>query len=269
MIKTTTIVFLVFLQFLGFSQGNIPKQSQDDELGIFERLDSLVDLNLTFTDENGKKVRLGDLITKPTALSLVYYKCPGICTLLMNGVSDAIKQNQMVLATEYNVINLSFDPTEKPALARSKKNGYLRVNKGQDVEHGWYFLTGDSANIAKILHQTGFHIKKTGNQFIHAGALIILSPEGKITRYLNGSYYNPFDLKLSLIEASKGKSSPTINKVLDYCFSYDPQGKKYVFNITKVAGSVVIFFAAILLFSMIMIEVKRKRKNQQSNNQNV
>lgn len=248
-----------------YAQYDVPKQELKEQLGIYEHLDSIIDGDLEFYDENGQKVKLADLVTKPTALSLVYYKCPGICTLLMNGVSDVVKQNEMVIGTEYNVLTISFSPTETPKLAKRKKDHYIEINKGQDIEHGWRFLTGDSANIAKLLSQTGFKVKKVGTQYIHPGALIVLSPKRKITRYLNGEYYNPFDLKLALIEAAEGRSGPTINKVLNYCFSYDPEGKKYVFNITKVAGSVIIFMAAILLFVMLLNERKRKQKINQSN----
>lgn len=263
---TKSILLLVFLWANSSvsAQNKIPTQEPNEELGIFEHLDSIVDGDLVFTNEYGEKVRLADIVNKPTALNLVYYKCPGICTVLMNGVSDVVKQTDKVLATEYEVLTISFSPTETPALAKSKKDHYVKINTSSDVEHGWHFLTGDSANIAKLLNQTGFKVKKTGANYIHPGALIILSPNRKITRYLNGSYYNPFDFKMALVEASQGKSSPTINKVLNYCFSYDPHGKKYVFNITKVAGSVVIFFAALLLFIMLLNERKRKKKINQS-----
>lgn len=263
--RYSLLIFITLFGFQAFAQLEVPQQSNKQELGIFERLDSVVDGDLEFFDENGAIVRLSDLVTKPTALSLVYYKCPGICTVLMNGVSDVIKQNQMVLATEYNVLTISFDPSETPSIAKEKRDHYAKINSSQDVAHGWRFLTGDSANIAKLLNQTGFKVKKVGDQYIHPGALIVLSPQRKITRYLNGEYYNPFDLKLALIEAAEGRSGPTINKVLNYCFSFDPEGKKYVFNITKVAGSAIIFLAALLLFAMLMIERKRKKKINQTN----
>ena len=264
--KALLFIVLSIFQLALFAQYDVPQQENpQQELGIYEQLDSFVDGDLEFYDEEGKVVRLADLIDKPTAISLVYYKCPGICTILMDGVSRVINENEMVLSTEYNVLTISFDPTETPAIAKEKRDHYMDVNKSHDVKHGWRFLTGDSANIAKLLNQTGFKVKKVGKQYIHPGALIVVSPNRKITRYLNGEYYNPFDLKLALIEAAEGRSGPTINKVLNYCFSYDPEGKKYVFNITKVAGSVIIFMAAILLFVMLLNERKRKQRLNQSN----
>ena len=240
----------------------IPRQ---DELGIYEHLDTIIPGDIQFTNSDGRVLTLGQLIDKPTIISLVYYKCPGICPALMNGTSEAIKKTEMVLGTEYQVLTISFDETESPIYAARKKKHYASINKGQDVEHGWYFMTGDSVNIHRLLDVTGFRVKRQGANFIHAGALIVVSPKRKITRYLNGTYYNPFDVKMALIEAQKGQSSPTINKVLNYCFSYDPEGKKYVFNITKVAGSIILFFVALLLITMLIKEWKRKKLAKQAN----
>jgi protein SCO1/2 len=259
-LKTISIFVLILLSTVKFSYGQdrqIPKQSE--ELGIFEHLDSTLTDDLKFTDENNKEVYLKDLITKPTVINLVYYECPGICTPLINGLSDVIKQSDIVLGTEYQIVTVSFDAGETYKLARKKKNTYKKINSSDDVEHGWKFLTGDQENINKLLNELGFKVKKDGEEFIHPAALMIVSPERKITRYLNGTYFNPFDFKLALVEASEGRSGPTINKVLNYCFSYDPAGKKYVFNITKVAGSIVIFFAALLLFFMLIAERRRKK----------
>ena len=256
-IKLILGIILSFALFNARSQNAVPTQSE--ELGIFEHLDSTLDGNLQFTDENGELVLLKDLISKPTVINLVYYECPGICTPLINGLSDVIKQSDMVLGTQYQIVTISFDPGETPTLARRKKNTYIKINSSDDVEHGWSFLTGDSLTIDAFLNQIGFKVKKEGEEYIHPAALIMISPKLKVTRYLNGVYFNPFDYKLALVEASEGRSGPTINKVLDYCFSYDPVGKQYVFDITKVAGSMVVFFAALLLFFMLMVERKRKK----------
>lgn len=258
-IKAVLAIVLSFTFIVTNAQKEIPRQSE--QLGIYEHLDSTIDGNLQFVDENGYKVLLKDLITKPTVINLVYYECPGICTPLINGLSDVIKQADIVLGTEYQIITISFDPGETYKLARKKKDTYAKINSSDDVKHGWTFLTGDSATVDQLLDQIGFKVKKDGEEYIHPAALIMLSPNRKITRYLNGVYFNPFDYKLALIEASEERSGPTINKVLNYCFSYDPAGKKYVFNITKVAGSMVIFFASLLLFFMLLTERKRKKKN--------
>lgn len=267
-LKTVFLFIIIFSSIISKAQDRaIPRQSE--ELGIFEHLDSTLTDGLKFTDENNQEVYLKDLITKPTIINLVYYECPGICTPLINGLSDVIKQSDIVLGTEYQIITISFDAGETYQLARKKKNTYKKINSSDDVEHGWTFLTGDQANINKLLNELGFKVKKDGEEFIHPAALMVVSPQRKITRYLNGTYFNPFDFKLALVEASEGRSGPTINKVLNYCFSYDPAGKKYVFNITKVAGSIVIFFAALLLFFMLMAERKRSAKAKKESLNNI
>jgi len=264
-INAILIVFVAIVN-LNLKAQTTKLPSSPEELGIFEHLDAKLSGNLEFTNQNGQKIKLEELIKKPTVINLVYYECPGICTPLINGLSDVIKQSDIVLGTEYQIVTISFDPGETSDLAARKKATYKKINSSDDVEHGWTFLTGDTANIAQLLDEIGFKVKKEGEEYIHPAALIMISPDLKITRYLNGVYFNPFDYKLALIEAAEGRSGPTINKVLDYCFSFDPAGKKYVFNITKVAGSVVVFFAALLLFFMLMIERKRSMRIKEAEN---
>jgi len=126
-------------------------------------------------------------------------------------------------------------------------------------KNGWIFLTGDSANIARATHAIGFNFKKVGNDYLHPGCIYMLSPKAKITRYLRGIYFLPFEFKLALIEASEGKSGSTINRVLQFCYNYDPQGQQYVLNVTKVTGTIIVFFV-ILLFISLLIRSKLKKK---------
>ncbi len=257
------VVFAMFIFPLNTkAQNEIPKQ----ELGIYEHLDRELAKDFIFKDSDGKQVKFGDLITKPTVIALVYYECPGICTPLLNGLTDVMNKSDLVLGKDYNVVTISFDHGETPVLAHRKKETYKKLIKAGNVQDGWNFLTGDSITIDKFLDQIGFKVKKQGDEYIHPAAIIMLSPKGKITRYLNGVDFLPFDFKMAVIEASQGKSGPTINKMLNYCFSYDPEGKKYVFNITKVAGSIILFFAALLMFFMVMKEIKRKKNLTAQNN---
>lgn len=232
----------------------------EEELGIYEKLDEYLPKDLTFTDENGKEVKLYSLIDKPTVISLVYYECPGLCTPLLEGVAEVITKAKIDLGTEYQVFTISFDPEETTKLARGKKTSYAKLVEKKDVENGWKYFTGDQENITKLLNALGYKIKEEGTEYIHPAAIMVISPEGKITRYLHGTYFLPFDLKMAVAEASKGKSGPTINKVLRYCFSYDPEGKTYVLNITKISGTMILilalsFFGALLL--------RNKKKNPQ------
>jgi protein SCO1 len=234
------------------------------ELGIYEHLDQIIPEGLTFTDENYTIVDLKKEINKPTVIALVYYECPGICSPLLEGVADVITRAKLDLGTEYQVFTISFDWNEKTKLAKDKKTNYAKLVKGKDVENGWRWFTGDSANVNNLLNSLGFKVKKQGEEFIHPASLIVLSPEGKITRYLHGTYFLPFDLKMAVIEASEGRSGPTINKVLQYCFSFDPEGKKYVVNITRVSGSLILFVAVSFLLGLLLS--KKRGNNKKSLN---
>lgn len=234
----------------------------DTEVGVIEKLDQYIPLDVKLADENGDTVILGDIIDKPTIISFVYYRCPGICSPLMDGMADAMDATDLELGEEYQALTISFDHREGTLLASRKKNNYLNLmDKKEQAETGWHFFTGDSASIRRLTEATGFRFKPTGNDFIHSATLIIVDPEGKITRYMNGIYFLPFELKMSLLDAARGKSGPTINRVLQYCYSYDPAGQQYVLNITKVAGTLIIFFGLILFLVLVIF---RKRKTTQT-----
>lgn len=250
------LLVIIFLSSLGWGL------SAQQELGIYEHLDEYIPENLTFVTENYDTVNLRQQIDKPTVIVPVYYECPGLCSPLLEGVSDVISKTEMQIGVDYQVFTISFNPAEKTRLAKEKKENYLKLVKNQEkAESGWIFHTGDSANIASLLNSLGYKIKKEGKDWIHPGAIIVLSPDGKITRYLHGTYFLPFDLKMAVVEASHGQSGPTINKVLKFCFSYDAEGKKYVFNITKVSGSLILLLAIGFFITLIF---KSKNTKQTS-----
>jgi protein SCO1/2 len=232
----------------------------EEELGIYEHLDQFIPSDLVFVTENYDTVNLLEQINKPTVIVPVYYECPGLCSPLLEGVADVISKAKLELGKDYQVFTISFNPAEKTRLAKEKKENYRKLVKNApgDLENGWVFHTGDSTNIANLLNSLGYKIKKEGKDWIHPGAIIVLSPDGKITRYLHGTYFLPFDLKMAVVEASQGKSGPTINKMLKFCFSYDAEGKKYVFNITKVSGSLIILAAIAFFLSLIFKSKKNK-----------
>lgn len=261
------LLSVIFTNTNSIAQDIISRADAVPKLGIYENLGGDIP-NLEFTNQDGEKVKLLDLFDdKPVIISLVYFDCPGICTPLLNGLSDVVKQSDLALAHDYNIITLSFDYTETSALARKKKNTYKKINKNSNVEAGWHFLVGDSANIKMVLDSIGFQVKREGEEFIHPAAIMAISPEGKIARYLNGTYFQKFDFMMAITEASQGKTGPTINKVLNYCFSYDADGKKYVFNITKISAAIMIFLAVSFLIIMIIKENRnRKRRLSQLNN---
>lgn len=232
--------------------------TDEPSVGIVEHLDEMIPLDAKIVNTQGDTVTIGSYIDKPTVLSFVYYRCPGICTPLMDGIAELINNSDLELGKDYRVLSISFNPYEGYELAQAKHKNYSDLIKKPGVETGWSFFVADSANISLLTNTAGFKYLKKGNDFIHTGGIIVLSPEGKITRYLNGVRFQPFEFKLALIEATKGQSGPTINKILKFCYSYDPVGQTYVLNVTTVAGIVILFFG-ILFFLILRYKPKSKQ----------
>ncbi len=252
-----TAILLAFLGTFLAAAGQGPG-NEDLEVGVVEHLNDTVPLDAYLFDINGDTVYLEELYDKPTLINFVYYRCPGICSPLMDGLAEVIDKSDLVIGEDYQVLTISFDPRESSALAQRKKNNYLNLmEKSEQAEKGWTFYTADSVNVKRLTDATGFKYKPTGNDFIHSATVIVTSPSGKITRYMNGIYFLPFDLKMSVIDASEGKTGTTVNKVLQYCYSYDPEGQEYVLNITKVAGTLIIFVGLIVF--LVLVLTKRKK----------
>ncbi|MCF8303052.1 MAG: SCO family protein [Bacteroidales bacterium] len=256
------LTFIILIPFLfTLQEAGAQSSDSDREIGIVEKLNTYVPEGIRLINSTGDTVMLKKTIDKPTILNFVYYRCPGLCSPLMDGLAEVISKTDLKIGKDYQVLTVSFDPSEPIGLANKKRANYLnQVNKKID-ESGWRFFVSDSASIAKATNATGFKYKKTGKDFLHSASLIAISPEGKITRYLNGTYFLPFEFKMSIVEASEGKAGPTINKVLQYCYAYDPEGQQYVLNITKVAGTLIIFIA-VVLFVALVLKSKTKRKPQ-------
>lgn len=261
-ISINLFLILFFLTSFVYGQAMIdPNATNDDiEIGIVEHLDEYLPDSISLINENGEKVWLSDLIDKPTVLNFVYYDCPGICSPLMEGVADVIDKSDLVPGKDYQVLTISFDPTETIDMGIKKKTMDLGMmtnkEKAKEAEDGWKFFVSDSASIVRATNATGFRYKKTGNTFLHAASLTVVSPDGKITRYLNGLHFLPFEWKMAIAEASKGHSGPTINKVLRFCFSYDPTGQTYVLNVTKISATLILTFALFLLLYLILKKPK-------------
>lgn len=234
-------------------------QTKDPEIGIVEHLDEYLPTDIYLIDEKNQRVLLTDLIDKPTVINFVYFRCPGICSPLMEGLSKVMDESDLIPGVDYQVLTISFDPRETIDLGIKKKANYLNLVRKKDaISKGWKFFVSDSASIVKGTNAVGFKYKRTGQDFAHAAAVIVVSPKGKITRYLTGIYFLPFDFKMAIIEASKGTSAPTINKIMQYCFSYDPVGKAYVLNVTKISGTLILF-VAFLFFIVLIFKPKSKK----------
>ena len=231
-------------------------------LGIQEHLGTQVDLNLTFLDEQGNSVTLKQLMNgKPTILTLNYFRCAGICTPQLNELAKVLGKLDLAENTDYKVVTVSFAEDEPFELAAAKRKTMLQTIPRDYVAGAWRYVIGENNNSHVLSDQVGFVFEKTVTEqgkvdYIHGAALIILSPEGKITRYLNGVDQLPFDLKMALIEASNGTVGPTVAKMVEYCFSYDPKGRTYIFMWEK--GIAIFMFA--LMFGFFIYLVKQGRK---------
>jgi protein SCO1/2 len=226
-------------------------------IGIVEKLGQYVPMDVELYDESGNLVQLKSVLNKPAIVTFVYYECPGICSPLLTEVAKTIDKLDLELGKDYQVITVSFDHHERPELAQEKKDNYLTEIKKTVDPNGWRFFTGDSVNIHRLTDAAGFYFAKSGKDWIHAATFIAVSPQGKVTRYLYGIHQLPLDVKLALMEASEGKTSPTISKVLNFCYAYDPEGKHYTFNFVRISGVVIVGLVAVFMF---MFVVKPKRK---------
>ncbi len=253
------ITALAFTQILSAQKVKALEEisTPEPEIGVVEHLNEYIPEGIMVMNTEGQMQDLKQLIVKPTVINLVYYRCPGICSPLMTSVAETIDATDLVLNKDYQILTISFDPREGTDLAVKKRNNYLNLIKKPIDKEGWKFFTADSLNINKLTTAVGFKYKKTGNDFMHPGVLTMVSPQAKITRYLQGTYFLPFEFKMAIIEASKGISGPTINKVLQFCYSYDPAGQEYVLNVTKLAGSVILIIA-VIFFLTLALKPKRK-----------
>jgi protein SCO1/2 len=228
--------------------------SFDEKQGQFAALDTKL------VNEKGDTVLLKDVIDKPTILNLVYYECPGTCSPLMFGVSKFIDEVDLKPGKDYEVITISFDPSEKINLGIEKKAAYVSTMKNKEAAKYWRFFVSDSLNIAKLTKSVGFNYVKRNNQYIHPTGLIALGSDGKIIRYLRGIEFLPFDIKITMVEAAKGKIGPSLNRLLAICYSYDTKGNQFVFNVTKVSAIVILFFVILLFIFLSLSRLKLKTR---------
>jgi protein SCO1/2 len=218
----------------GATASAVPKTLR--EVGFDQNLNQQVPLDITFRDEQGRTVRLGDYFsTRPVVLALVYFDCPMLCTQVLNGMLSSMKILTRSIGEDYDVVTVSFDPREKPALAAAKKASYVERYNRPGAAAGWHFLTGDQPSIDRLTKAVGFRYvwDPELKQFAHPTGIMVLTPQGRIARYLFGIEYGPRDLRFALIDASNGKIGSPVEQVLLYCFHYDPETGRYGFLITR------------------------------------
>ena len=222
-------------------------------VGILQNLNTQIPADLVFRDETGQTVRLGDYFgRKPVILSLVYYQCTMLCGEVLNGLDTALRVLKFDVGKEFDVLTVSFDPKDTPAIATLKKSEYLKRYQRAGAENGWHFLTGQQPAIDALTKAAGFQYQydPRSEQFAHATAIMILTPEGKIAQYYYGVEYAPKDLRLGLIQASNHKIGNVVDEVLLYCYHYDPNTGKYgatIFTILRLSGAATILVMGVFL----------------------
>ncbi len=245
---------LMFLMLLGTVHAS--------SLGINEKLGAMVPLDLTFINEKGERVTLRELMDgKPTMISLNYFRCAGICTPQLNDMAKMLGRLDLAENTDYKVLTVGFAEDEGYELAAAKRKTMLSAIQRDYVQDAWHFVIGENNSSGILADTVGFTYEKTVSpagvvDYVHPAALIMLSPEGKVTRYLNGIEQLPFDVKMALMEAGQGKIGPTIAKNLLYCFAYDPKAKTYIFKWEKIAATVM--FAIMLAFFIYLVKTSRR-----------
>ncbi len=247
------------------SQGMVPETSRPPILrnvGIDQRLNESVPLDLPFRDEAGKSVHLGDYFgQRPIVLALAYYECPMLCTLVLNGVASAVKGLGLKPGIDFDVVVVSFDARETPALAAAKKANLLKEYGQLDAAAGWHFLTGDQGPIDQLTHATGFRYvyDEVSKQFAHSAAIMVLTPAGVLARYYYGVEYAPRDVRLGLVEAANGKIGTPVDQFLLFCFHYDPATGTYgtiAMNSVRLGGVLTV----VTLVGFIVTMLRRERR---------
>jgi len=233
-------------------------------VNLEQKLNSPVPLDLMFHDETGQLVPLRTYFgEKPVVLSLVYYKCPSLCPMSLRETVSSLKRLSLQAGIDYEVVVVSFDPSDTPPAATLKKAEYKERFGRAGFDSGWHFLTGSQESISKLTSAVGFGYKwdDTNKQFIHAGGILVATPEGKLSRYFYGVDYAPADLRMALVEAAKHKIGNPVDYVLLFCFHYDATQGKYtlaIFNILKIAGGLTVFLLGGLIYLLMRNEKRRK-----------
>ncbi len=236
-------------------------------VGIEQHMDAQVPADLAFVDEAGRPVKLGDYFgRKPLLLNLVYYNCTMLCGEALSGLTGAMKMVKFDVGNEFEVITVSFDPRETPAIAAAKKQDYLKRYGRAGAAGGWHFLTGPAESINALTKAVGFQYQYDPKieQYAHATALMVLTPQGRISRYFYGVDYPPKDLRMGLVEASQGKIGNAVDQVLLYCYHYDPQTGKYgaiVNNILRLGAGLTILLLGGLLLILLRLDKIAARRN--------
>jgi protein SCO1/2 len=255
-----TAAFLLVL-LLPLCAASADRDPVPSPVGVEEKLGTTIPVKAAFTDDEGSAVTLGQLLGRPTILALVYYRCPNICDYLLTNLAGSLTSLSADAGTLFNVISISINDAETTADARRAKHLALETIQAPFPSLAWRFLTGDAANIAAVSDAVGFRFTRTGELFNHPVAIIVLSPAGRVVRYIYGEAFLPAELRLSLLEAEKGLIGPSIAKVLRICFAVDPASHKFVFKTLQVAATVTFLVAGALVLYLVLSGRRRRRRD--------
>lgn len=235
-----------------------------DGVGVIQKLDERVPMDLSFVNSKGEAVQLRDLVRedRPVILTLNYYRCPMLCSLTLNGMVDGLRQMEWSAGDQFDIITVSINPNEGPELAAQNKRGYMQSYDRDTAEAGWHFLVGDQAEIETLADTVGFGYRfdeKTG-EYAHTSSIVFLTPEGRVSKYMNDVRFNPRDMRFALVEASEGGiGSPMDTMLLFNCFQWDPTTGSYVANAWKIMRLGGVLIIIILAVGIIVLSAKGPR----------
>jgi protein SCO1/2 len=231
-------------------------------VGIDQRMGAQVPLDASFDDESGNPVTLAQYLGKPAILALVYYECPSLCNMVLNGVLRSVKDLPLTAGQDYQIVAVSFDPRETSSIAAAKKRSYVQDYGRPDAENGWHFLTGPELSSKKLAAAVGFRYAydSLNNQYAHGSAIMILTPDGRVAKYFYGINYPSRDVRLGLIEAANHRIGSPVDQVLLYCYHYDPATGKYgvvIMNVMRLGG--LLTLGALASFMIVMLRRDRRQ----------
>lgn len=250
----------------GTPAGQSPTADVLRDVGLEQHLDAQLPLDEVFRDETGREVKLGDYFAdhRPVVLALVYYRCPMLCTQVLNGFLKSSQAVPLEIGRDYQVVTVSFDARETPELAAEKKTRYVRAYRREGAAQGWHFLTGNQKAIDRLTQTIGFryHYDPKSGQFAHASGIVLATPDGRLARYFYGIEYSPDDLRLGLIESSSGKIGTAVDQILLLCYHYDPLTGRYGLAISgalQAGGCLTVLLLGGFIFSMFRRERRRPK----------
>ncbi len=249
----------------GTPAGSSPTADMLRGVGIEQHLGARLPLDAEFRDETGREVKLGDYFgDQPVVVALVYYRCPMLCTQVLNGFLNSSQAMPLEIGRDYQVVTVSFDPRETPQLASEKKARYVRAYRRAGAAGGWHFLTGDRQSIDRLTETVGFRYRfdAKSDQFAHASGIALATPDGRLARYFYGIEFSPDDLRLGLVESSAGRIGSLVDQVLLLCFHYDPLTGKYglvVADVLRLTGLLTVILLGGFLVAMYRRERRRPK----------